>query len=109
MKPVSPGFMVLHIYLSDATLEYVKLLFAKLTDKMLISGSTEDVEGFITLIGGLFPICKSILNDEIKFNECAIKQDEHDIFTVSMEAYMGEVSYIYITPDQKAPSGQVYT
>lgn len=54
------------------------MLLAKVTDDMLIAGSTAEVKAFITQISGRFPISKAIVNDEIKFNGCDISQDGED-------------------------------
>lgn len=79
----------------------IVLLLAKVTDDMLIAGSTAEVKSFIDQIGGRFPISKAIVNDYIKFNGCDITQDEQDNIKISMEAYMGEVKYIDISPERK--------
>lgn len=79
----------------------VILLLAKVTDDMLIAGSTAEVKAFITQISGRFPISKAIVNDEIKFNGCDISQDGEDNIKISMEEYLREVKCIDIPAERK--------
>lgn len=78
----------------------IVLLLAKVTDDMLIAGSTADVGAFIDHIGKRFPISKAIVNDDIKLNGCDISQDNNDTIKRSKNVYVRNIKYI-VQPERK--------
>lgn len=77
------------------------MILAKVTDDMLIAGSIEEIKNFITQVEKRFPISKSIINDDIKFNGCDITQDENNTIKMSMNAYVRNMKYIEIPTERK--------
>lgn len=83
------------------------ILLAKLTDGLLISGSVQDIRNFTTENDQRFSVSKTIIDDEIKFSGCSIKQDDKCIIQLSMQGYADSIKGMKLSNTRKAMTKEV--
>lgn len=79
----------------------ISLLMAKVTDDLLMVGKRSDLESFMELLGKLFPIIKSIIDDPILFNWRLIRQDINGDVCISMDDYAEFFPYLEMTHESR--------
>lgn len=71
--------------------EDLKLLIEKLTDEILLAGDIESKEKFEQEIKKRFSNGKMMVDLEIRFNRCTIRQDEKENVEMTLEDYASKI------------------
>lgn len=79
----------------------IQLILAKITDDLLIAGTTNEMEEFVARISGRFDVSKTIIDAPINFNGCRISQDERGDVTMDMTAYLNTIKPMDITRNRR--------
>jgi len=63
-----------------------RLLIAKVTDDLLMSGSVAAIEEFTRQLQGRFEISKVVIDTKVEFNGCTLSQTSHGDIRMSMQS-----------------------
>ena len=83
----------------------IRLILAKVTDDLLIAGQMQHIEVFNKNIEKRFPISKTVIDGQIKFNGAFIQQDSQGSIKLSMDGYMHEIKHMHVDK-ARSKSGQ---
>lgn len=76
----------------------ISILLGILTDDLLLAGTGNELENFVTAIEARFSIGKVFIDDTIMFNGCVITQTKEGDIYLSMSQYLENIKPALVTP-----------
>lgn len=77
------------------------MMMSKVTDDLLMVGRKIELKAFVKFIGKRFPIRKSVMDDDIRFNGYSIQREGNVYVLMSMTEYMESILYLDITRERR--------
>lgn len=99
------GFMLIagisQLFIRRDKDERITLLLEKITDDLLMAGSVQRMEQLSEALARRFRTRKVVLDSEVSFNGCMIRQDSEGSITLDMTRYMDQIQPIPLDKERK--------
>ncbi len=90
------------LYIKRNQEQDITLVLAKLTDDLLISGKKDNIIEFSNAIRKRFTTRKVVLDGEIIFNGCILRQEENGDVLLTMQKYLDNICEIPLSKTRRA-------